>query len=118
MTKSKKIHHEMVDMRFVGKRKAMATGIGFSTPKYVEFIEEMLKLGYKVKLHEAYETRSKYVTVYGGHDLEFKVRFSNHAPIRARELAGDCNFFVGVTHTGTRTTGMAISATKEYFNAL
>ncbi len=93
-------------------------GMGYAPPKYLQFIEAMLIAGYKVSLHEAYETHSKYVTVHGGHDLQFKVRFSNHKPIYQREIAKDCDFFVGVTHTGTRTTAMAIAATKEYFCAL
>lgn len=118
MAKHKKVHHEYVDKHFVTKRTRAAMGMGYEVPKYVQFIDKMLNIGYRVKLHEAFETRSKYVTVEGGHDLQFKVRFSNHKPIKARELAGDCDFFVGMTHTGTRTTNMAVEAVREFFNAV
>lgn len=82
--------------------------------KWIEFCEEMLARGYKIQLYEARETFSKYVTVVQG-DKRFRVRFSNHRPHRTRELGGDCDFFVGVTHTGTRNTNDAIRATTAFF---
>ena len=32
------------------------------------------------------------------------MRFSDHKPNREKELTGDCDFFVGRTNTGVRTT--------------
>lgn len=87
---------------------------GYSKAKWIEFCEIMLKAGFKVSLYEARKTFSKYVTVSDGRD-EFKVRFSNHKPIKSRELHGDCDFFVGITHTGVRTTGDAIREIERAF---
>lgn len=89
---------------------------GYPKAKWIQFCEEMLSRGYSLTLYEARRTVSKYVTVHSG-EKQFRVRFSNHKPIKHRELDGDCDFFVGITHTGVRTTDDAIEAVEEYFNA-
>lgn len=115
----KKLNGEFITARDVHKRKARSFGMGYAEPpKWIQFAEAMLKDGYKVAVKETGHTFSKYVTVHGAGDVTFKVRFSDHKPIKHRELEGDCDFFVGVTHTGVRTTTMAIEAVKEFFNAL
>ena len=82
--------------------------------KWVQFCRRMRQAGLTVHLYEARQTASKYVTVsYAG--VEFKVRFSDHAPNRQREERGDCDFFVGVTHLDTTTTGQAVQATLRFF---
>lgn len=114
----KKLDKDPITMRDIAKRKARSLGMGYEPQKWLLFCEEMLKSGYKVTVYEAQETFSKYIRVYGAGDTWYQVRFSNHKPNKGRELAGDCDFFVGVTHTGVRTTSMAIQATKDYFNQL
>jgi hypothetical protein len=118
MGKIAKLKKELITRADIAKRKARAIGMGYDIPKWLQFCEEMLDIGYKVTVYEVINTHSKYVRVYGAGDTSYQVRFSNHKPNRRRELAGDCDFFVGVTHTGTRTTRMAVEAVKEYFNAL
>lgn len=80
---------------------------GYQKTKWIIFCEEMLEAGFSCSLYEAKQTNSKYITVKKGR-LTLKVRFSDHRPIYQRELAGDCDFFVGITHTGVRTTKDAI----------
>lgn len=87
----------------------------FGKQKWIEFCEVMLDKGFTITLYEARQTVSKYITVNNGHGKTFKVRFSNHAPIKYRELNDDCDYFVGRTHTGTRTTQMAIARVLSYF---
>ena len=88
----------------------------YAISKWIEFCLHFLDLGYKVTLTEAYNTVSKYVTVHGANDISYTVRFSNHKPNYGREVNGDCDFFVGVTHLGITTTSEAIRAAKEYLN--
>ncbi len=85
--------------------------------KWIFFCEEMLRLGFTVELYEARQTKSKYCTVKrpATGKKPFKVRFSDHKPIYHREAAGDCDFFVGVTHTGVRNTQHAINAVCAHF---
>lgn len=73
-----------------------------------------MRLGFSVELYEARQTKSKYCTVKLD-GKSFKVRFSDHKPIYQREMKGDCDFFVGHTHTGIRTTQDAINAVCAYF---
>lgn len=73
-----------------------------------------MRLGFTIELYEARQTKSKYCTVK--RDVKsFKVRFSDHKPIYHREMQGDCDFFVGVTNTGSRNTHDAINATCNFF---
>ena len=73
-----------------------------------------MRLGFTVELYEARQTKSKYCTVrHAG--KQFKVRFSDHKPIYRREMQGDCDFFVGHTHTGIRTTHDAANAVCNFF---
>jgi hypothetical protein len=78
----------------------------FSPAKYLLFMGQMLKAGWKVRLYKA--GISKYVFIEKGDDL-FKVRFSNHKPIYFREIENDCDFYVGVSHTQVSTTEQIIS---------
>ncbi len=116
--KPKKFNKQFVTFREIKQRMARAIGMGYEPQKWLLFCEEMLKIGYKVSVYEVQNTYSKYVRVYGPGDTSYQVRFSNHKPSYRRELNGDCDFFVGVTHTGVRTTTMAVNAVKECFNAL
>lgn len=99
---------------YLEQRVTNITGKGFPVPKWTYFCKQVLDMGLTVSLYEARETYSKYVTVMKD-DVEYKVRFSNHRPTYHRERNGDCDFFVGVTHTGVRNTEQALEAVKEFF---
>lgn len=99
---------------FLDKRTNWAAERGYSKAKWVAFSEVLLNAGFHVTLYEARKTLSKYLTISDGNS-SFKVRFSNHRPNKGRELGGDCDFFVGVTHTGVRTTDDAIEAVARHF---
>lgn len=103
-----------VTAEFLAERVRAVVAAGYSKQKWVEFCEAMLARGHSVSIYEARRTVSKYITVRSG-KRTFKVRFSNHKPIKGRELAGDCDFFVGWTHTGVRTTAQAIDAVDAFF---
>ena len=99
---------------FLVARVERAAEKGFDKAKWVIFCETMMQHGLRLSLYEARKTFSKYVTVHNpANGKYFKVRFSNHRPIKAREEAGDCDFFVGVTNLTTTTTTQAIAATLE-----
>lgn len=102
--------------QYLQHRSEMLRRNDWPKSKWIIFCEEMLRLGFVVKLYEARNTKSKYcsMTREKSH-LKFKVRFSDHRPIKHRELAEDCDFFVGRTHTGIRNTQDAINAVCEFF---
>lgn len=115
MKRPKKATHRPVNRDLLNHRVTYAKSLGYTKQKWVEFCEVMLDHELILTLYEARETVSKYVTVYSA-DKKFRVRFSNHKPIKGRELNGDCDFFVGHTHTGIRTTTHAIHAALKFFN--
>jgi hypothetical protein len=104
-----------VTPKFLELRYEMARVKGYEQKaKWIVFCEILLAAGFKLSIYEARQTVSKYITVSDGNQ-SFKVRFSNHRPIKHRELAGDCDFFVGWTHTGVRTTEQALEAVAAFF---
>ena len=102
-----------VTQSFLDERTQWSIQKGYKKQKWIEFCEAMLSKGWKVSLYEAVRTFSKYVTVSDQSGKSFKVRFSNHRPIKRREAQGDCDFFVGVTNFTTTTTEQAIEATIQ-----
>jgi hypothetical protein len=86
----------------------------YATPKYLLFIQWAIEQQYRVTLYMPATTRSKYVTLYRGKKL-FKIRFSDHRPIKAREEKGDCDFFVGRTNFTVTTTEDAKQAVRNFF---
>lgn len=86
----------------------------YGKAKWIIFAEELLNKGFKVSLYEARRTFSKYLTVEKDGKY-FKVRFSNHKPIKERELNNDCDFFVGVTNYKVTTTEDALKAVYNFF---
>lgn len=101
---------------FLSVRANRTIAAGFEKPKWISFCETLLKLGYTLYLKEAQKTYSKYITVRKEGHPRFKVRFSNHMPIKSMELRDSCDFFVGRTHTGVRTTSDALTAVWDHFN--
>ena len=112
---NRKKNGDTVTTALLEARVTRAASNGYPKAKWIEFCEMMIERGFTVTLYEARQTFSKYVTVAGVGAAPFKLRFSNHKPIRGRELDGDCDVFVGITHTGTRTTADAIAATLRHF---
>jgi hypothetical protein len=106
----------IVEKDFLDKRTAICSIYGKPKHKWVEFCEYFLDKGYTISLYEAKETVSKYITLTHAScpDKAYKVRFSNHRPIAHLEYKGTCDFFVGITHTGTRTTREAAIAVNNY----
>lgn len=86
----------------------------YGKQKWIIFAEELLHKGFKISLYEARRTFSKYLTVEKDGKY-FKVRFSNHKPIKERELNNDCDFFVGVTNFKVTTTEDALDAVYKFF---
>lgn len=117
MVKNWKVTNELLTLDYLkGRAEGLATA-GYPKPKWIYFCEEILCMGFIVELYEARQTKSKYITVrqQNNRSRSFKVRFSDHKPIHHREIAGDCDFFVGHTHTGIRNTNDAINAVCNFF---
>ena len=88
--------------------------LGYSKPKWVEFCEAAIDMGLSISLYEARRTASKYITLRNG-CAAYKVRFSNHKPIKWKESGGDCDFFVGVANNSVTTTADALAAVRAHF---
>jgi len=73
----------------------------FPKPKYLLFIDEMLKNGWRVKLHQVKVSKYLFVTK---DDEIYKIRFSNHKPLYEREIENDCDYYVGISHKQISTT--------------
>ena len=116
--RSKHRRHKATNKRitpeYLKDRAEAVIKLGYTKQKWVEFCEVMLSHGFTIELYEARRTFSKYLTVIEG-GKRYKVRFSNHKPIRERELNGDCDFFVGRTNLAVHTTTQAIAATLKFF---
>lgn len=110
-----KANNVIVTRQFLQSRIEHLQAAGYNKPKWIQFCERMIDAGLIVTLYEARRTVSKYVTVKDESGKRYKVRFSNHRPIPAREASADCNFFVGVTNRTVTTTGEAIRATFSHF---
>lgn len=111
-----KARNQILNGDFLKQRENLAASCGFVTPKWVIFSKILMEEGFSVSLYEAKKTPSKYITVMRKGVMKcVKVRFSNHKPIHARELSGDCDFFVGVTNLGTTNTDDAIKFVRREF---
>lgn len=111
---NRKASNERVTLPFLQERARRAIALGYQKQRWIEFCETLLADGFSITLYEARRTVSKYVTVSRG-DRSFKVRFSNHRPIKSREAAADCDFFVGVCNAVTTNTTQALAAVREFF---
>lgn len=85
----------------------------YGKQKWIQFCEILINEGYDTYLYEARKTFSKYITIRKG-NKKFKVRFSNHKPIKYKELLKDCDFFVGVNNFKVTTTDDALNAVRQY----
>lgn len=109
------MHNAPITPEFLEFRAKVTKKAGYSKPRWIEFSEILLQAGYELKIYEAKSTVSKYITVYNKKGVGFKVRFSNHLPIKSKELEGDCDFFVGVTNLRTTNYRMALMAVNNFF---
>jgi hypothetical protein len=117
MGHSYKADNMKITKEYLEKRAKFSTNLGYTKQKWIEFCEVLLSEGYSLTLYEAKQTYSKYITVHNKHHTKaFKVRFSNHKPIEAKELAGSCDFFVGVTNLTVTNTNMALDAVRKHFS--
>jgi len=87
-----------VTERFVKNYHARYKG-NYPMPKWGRFCIELLKRGYKVQLHPAKTTVSKYIYVTYK-DQTVKVRFSNHKPAFQKQIHKDCDYYVGAIYGG------------------
>lgn len=116
MSEYKKASNMRMTPAYLQNRSEMLKRNNWPKSKWIFFCEELIKRGFVVSLYEARETKSKYCKVkFKGIRKSFKVRFSDHKPSRYKEKIGDCDFFVGMTNTGTRTTQQAIDAVYNHF---
>ena len=114
--RTKKATNLQLTSDYLKSRAENCTKKGYPVPKWITFCEALLAKHYELYLYEARETYSKYITIVCG-KRSFKVRFSNHKPIKAREQSGDCDFFVGVTNFTVTNTDMALKAVLQHFNS-
>jgi hypothetical protein len=103
-----------VTQEFLSQRTKQAAEMGWPKAKWIRFCELLLVDGLDLELDEAKTTFSKYITVRKG-KKKFRVRFSNHKPRLDRELAGLCDFFVGVANNSITTTDDALRAVRKFF---
>lgn len=113
-----KANNDIVTSDFLGYRSQRVEKKGFQKPRWIYFCEALLAKGYVLELYEARKTVSKYVTVKKEGFPSFKVRFSNHKPIPHREIAGDCDFFVGHTNLTITNTEQAFRAVAKHFGTV
>lgn len=98
---------EKLTLEKLEQKKPYYTRKGYPIPKWVVFAETMLKHGWKVSLHEARRTVSKYLHVKKRVDnktTRYKIRFSNHKANYHTEHNGDSDIYVGIGNKGTITT--------------
>lgn len=106
----KKANDLVITQQFLNSRVSAK----FGKQKWISFCEKFVEdPRFKITLYEARKTFSKYITFHYK-DKTYKVRFSNHKPMRRRENEGDCDFFVGVTHLNISTTDDAIKAVSKW----
>lgn len=116
--KPTKANNASVTMDFLKRRAAACVAAGYTKQKWVEFCEIMLNKGFECTIYEARQTFSKYITVRDSKHHSFKVRFSNHRPIKQREINGDCDFFVGITNLKVTNTAQAVLAALRFFDSV
>lgn len=117
MKRPRKVNNGQINKNFLERRENYCVGLGHKKQQWVSFCEIMLEKGFELYLYEAQRTVSKYITVSDGR-YEYKVRFSNHKPIFARKINGDCDFFVGRTNLKTTHTAQAVLATMRFFESV
>lgn len=83
----------------------------YETPKYLLFMKWAIENKYLVKLYRC--GVSKYIFLIKDNDV-IKIRFSNHKPIKWRELEEDCDYYVGISNLQTTTTDQIINKISKF----
>lgn len=115
--KPRKIRNKILTEGYLEDRARACQGKGYDVPKWISFCRTLMRRGFQVALYEAQFTHSKYLTVWKN-GKNYKVRFSDHPPIKEREVNGDCDFFVGHTNLGKTNTNDALRAVLIHFGDL
>jgi len=112
-----RLRRENVTKAQLDARAKYSIDNGYSVQKWIQFCRVMMDEGFRVNVHEAQTTFSKYIVITDpkGH-RKFKVRFSNHRPNKQAENRDDSDFYVGVANNKTTTTEQAITATLAHMN--
>jgi hypothetical protein len=112
-----KANNNVITKNLLQNREIACVSKGYHKQKWVVFCESLMSKGFTLKLYEARKTVSKYITVThpGIPSKSFKVRFSNHKPLKHKEQMNDCDFFVGISNTKVTNTEMALQETLKYF---
>lgn len=85
---------------------------GYSIPKWIQFCEAAISMGFRVGVYAAVTTVSKYIYLSRG-GITKKVRFSNHRASYAMEDAGDCDYYIGRGNFGVITTEQLLEKIKD-----
>lgn len=112
-----KAFNRAVTPSYLSERALRLERAGYQPPKWIQFCEKLLGGGYILSLYEARTTHSKYITVAspGSPAKPYKVRFSDHKAVYAREANGDCDFFVGMTNLRITNWHDAVEAVHAHF---
>lgn len=111
MNKIKKAQNWKISQKFLNFRKPKNPE--FKIQKWISFSEKLLEMGLDIYLYEAKKTASKYITIQYKNKI-YRVRFSDHKPIKQREEKMDCDFFVGVNNNSVKTTEDALVAVQAW----
>ena len=104
-------------LEMLEKRRADMNRHNFN-PKWINFAIDMVNEGYLVYLYENINQKSKYLTL-NSNGVLFKIRFSDHLPIRYKYENGDCDFFVGKLYGGKfSSTEQCRIAVKEFYQGM
>lgn len=109
--------NQIVTLAHLQERERRIELAGYKKSKWIGLCEELIYLGFEVRLYEAKKSNSKYITVTHTKSpgKSYKIRVSNHKPILEKELAGTCDFFVGHTNLVITTCRQALTACFVYF---
>ena len=111
MSKIKKAKNWKISQKFLNFRKPKNPE--FKIQKWITFSEKILEMGLDIYLYEAQKTASKYIAIHYKNKI-YRVRFSDHKPIKQREEKMDCDFFVGVNNNSVKNTEDALIAVKAW----
>ena len=85
---------------YIEKKRRWYEASEYSMPKWIQFCDQCMALGFELRIYDSRSSVSKYIWVskQSAPDKEYKVRFSNHKPSRCKEMVNDCDFYVGISH--------------------
>ena len=87
-------------------------------PVWVQLCDAIIALGLRVSIYDSKSTVSKYIEVYReNHKNCFKIRISNHAPVRGSRNFEPSDFYVGANFPDEKWNNWkdALAKVKEVF---